>query len=114
LDRFIQASDPRHAPIHEDGLTYVSVEGHHPRKAVIDRRDFQRITSCHGGNPRLTRSRWFLDDTGMLRAYSGHEFPHMTHGVLVAAAVLGAQEGDSIEIPADPFDVRRSQLRRVF
>jgi hypothetical protein len=37
----------------------------------------------------------------------------MTNGVLVAAAVLNAKEGECIEIPADPFDVRRSQLRRI-
>ncbi|WP_326540732.1 hypothetical protein [Pseudorhodoferax sp.] len=113
LDRFVQRIDSRNAPVHEDGLTFVSVEGQHPRKAVIDRRDFERITSRRSGGPHLTRSRWFLDDAGMLRAYSGHEFPNMTHGVLVAAAVLGVQEGACIDMPADPFDVRSSSLRRV-
>lgn len=113
LDRFVQRTDPNNAPVHEDGLTFVSVEGQHPRKAVIETQDFQRITSRYAGSPLLTRSRWFLDDAGMLRAYSGHEFPALRHGVLVAAAVLGAQEGDAIEIPADPLDVRMSQLRRV-
>lgn len=104
--------DPRNAPVHEDGLVYVSVDGHHPRKAVIDRSDFLRITARDPAGPWLTRTRWFLGEDNMLRAYSLHEQP-MTHGVLVAAAVLGAQEGACIEVPADPFDMRPSQLRHV-
>lgn len=112
LDHFIGKRDTTNDPVFDDGLVYVSVEGQHPRKAVIGERDYLRITARDPSGPRLTRTRWFLDDANMLRAYSLHEQP-LTHGVLVAAAVLGAKDGDSIEMPADPFDVRVSQLRRL-
>lgn len=91
---------------------YVSVDGQHPRKAVLGLGDFLRITARDPGGPWLTRTRWWLDDDNMLRAYSLHEKP-MTHGVLVAAAVVGAKDGDTLELPADPFDVRLSQIKRT-
>lgn len=112
LERYLAWQDNRNLPVFEDGLVYVSVEGHHPRKAVIGAGIFEALTGGDPHGPMLTRTRWFLDDQNMLRAFSRRESP-MTHGVLVAAAVLGAEEGDCIEIPADPFDVRMSQLRRV-
>lgn len=112
LDRFLARQDRTNEPIFEDGLVFVSVEGQHPRKAVLGESAYLRLTSRDPNGPRLTRSRWYLDEDNMLRAYSLHEKPFVA-GVLVAAALLGAKEGDTIEIPADPFDVRVSQLRRV-
>ncbi len=112
LERFLANHDTSNHPVIEDGLAYVSVEDQHPRKAVLGLRDFLRITARDPGGPWLTRTRWWLDDDNMLRAYSLHEKP-MAHGVLVAAAVLGAKEGDTLELPADPFDVRSSQIKRT-
>lgn len=112
LERFIAQHYTRNHPIFEDGLAYVSVEGHLPRRAVLGHRDFLRITAWDPLGPRLTRTRWWLDEDNMLRAFSLHEKP-MEHGVLVAAALLNASEGDVIEVPGDPFDLRLSQLRRV-
>lgn len=112
LAKFMAAHDTSNLPIFEDGLVYVSVEGQHPRKAVLGAQDFLRITARDPSGPWLTRTRWWLDEAGVLRAYSLHEKP-MAHGVVVAAAVLGAKEGDVLETPADPLDVRLSQLKRV-
>lgn len=112
LERFIAQHDTRNHPIFEDGLAYVSVEGHLPRRAVLGHRDFLRITAWDPFGPWLTRTRWWLDENNMLRAFSLHEKP-MAHGVLVAAALLNASVGDVIEVPGDPFDLRLSQLRRV-
>jgi hypothetical protein len=112
LAGFAARQDSRNAPVCESGLVYVSVEGQHPRKAVLGVSAYERITARDPSGPWLTRTRWWLDEQGLLRAFSGHEQP-MTHGVLVAAAVLGAHEGDTIETPADPFDLRLSVLRKV-
>jgi hypothetical protein len=112
LDSFIASQDPRNAPIIEGDLAFVSVEGEHPRKAVLHREDFQRLTKDPSG-PRLTRSRWFLDGDGYLRAFSLHDKHKFVEGVLVAAAVLGVKTGDTIEIPADPFDLRLGKLKKV-
>lgn len=111
LDNFIATQDLRNAPITEGDLAFVSVEGQHPRKAVLHRLDFDRLTKDLDG-PRLTRSRWWLDEDGYLRAYSRNETP-MQHGVLVAAAVLGVKAGDTIEMPSDPFDLRLGKLKKV-
>ena len=112
LAKFMAAHDTSNHPIFEDGLVYVSVEGQHPRKAVLGAQDFLRITARDPSGPWLTRTRWWLDESGVLRAYSLHEKP-MKHGVVVAAAILGAKEGDELETPADPLDVRLSQLKRL-
>lgn len=112
LANFIAKQDTSNHPIFEDGLVYVSVEGQHPRKAVLGEADYLRITSKAPGHPGLTRTRWWLDEDSMLRAYSLGE-KHMAHGVLVVAAILGAKEGDTLEVPADPLDLRLSGLRRV-
>lgn len=112
LAGFVARQDARNAPIYEDGLVYVSVEGQHPRKAVLGASVYERITARDPSGPWLTRTRWWLDEQGFLRAFSGHEQP-MTLGVLVAAAVLGADEGDTIETPVDPFDLRLSVLRKL-
>jgi hypothetical protein len=112
LADFNAKRDTSNHPIIEDGLVYVSVEGHYPRKAVLGRTDFLRITARDPSGPWLTRTRWWLDEDNMLRAFSLHEKP-MVHGVLVAAAIVGASENDSIELSTNPFDVRRSQIRRL-
>lgn len=112
LANFVAKYDPRNRPIFEGELVFVSVEGHHPRKAVLNVADFDRLTSDTPDGPRLTRTRWWLDEDNMLRAYSMNETP-MQHGVLVAAAILSAEAGDVLEIPGDPFDLRLDGLRRV-
>ncbi len=112
LHNFIAQHDTSNHPIFEDGLAYVSVEGQLPRRAVLGLKDFLRITARDPLGPWLTRTRWWLDDDNMLRAYSLHEKP-LAHGVLVAAAILDAQEGDVIEFPGDPFDLRWSRMHRV-
>lgn len=111
LDNFTRKQDPRTAPVHEGDFVYVSVDGQHPRKAVLHAQDFLRITKDMDG-PRLTRSRWWLDDDGYLRAFSLHQKPFQ-HGVLVAAAILGVKAGDTIEVPADPLDLRLDHMQRV-
>lgn len=116
LDGVIRGRDRSHDAIFENGMVYVSVEDQHPRRAVIDQQDFSRITAYDPSGPRLTRTRWFLDDDNMLRAYSLHEKP-MAHGVLVAAAILGVSEGACIEVPAGPRpcprDLPHAGLRRL-
>jgi hypothetical protein len=112
LDRFMAGRNTRNQPIFEDGLVYVSVEDQYPRRAVLSARDFLRITARDPRGPWLTRTRWWLDEANLLRAFSLHERP-MEHGVLVAAAILGAREGDAIDVPGDPLDVRRSRLKKV-
>lgn len=112
LAGFVASHDPNSHPVFEDGLVFVSVEGLHPRRAVLDELDYRRITTRDPDGAYLTRTRWWLDDDGLLRAYSLHEKP-MQHGVLVAAAILGAKEADTIEVPSDPLDLRSSQLRVV-
>lgn len=112
LHTFIAKHDTSNHPIFEDGLVYVSVEGQLLRRAVLGRSDFLCITARDPFGPWLTRTRWWLDEHNMLRAYSLHEKP-MAHGVLVAAAILNAKEGDVIEVPGNPFDLRLSQMRRV-
>ncbi|WP_295978799.1 hypothetical protein [uncultured Variovorax sp.] len=110
LSNFLASRDSNNQPVFEDGLVYVSVEGQHPRKAILGEKDYLRITGRDCAGPWLTKTRWWMDEDNMLRAYSLHETP-LQHGVLVAAAVVGAREGDSIEVSGDPFDVRRSQIR---
>ena len=105
LSNFIAKTNPHTAPVTEDGLVYVSVEGMHPRKAVLDAADFKRITGNKADSPMLTRSRWWQDANGMLYAYTLRE-RSFEHGVLVAAAILNAREGDTIECAGDPFDLR--------
>jgi hypothetical protein len=100
-------------PIEEDGLVYVSVEGQAHRRAVLGAATFRRLTARDPYGPWLTRTRWWLDDEGNMRAYSRHDAQPFAHGVLVAAAILGADAGESIEVPADPFDLRLSSLRRL-
>ncbi|HWW27265.1 MAG TPA: hypothetical protein VNZ85_15385 [Caulobacter sp.] len=112
LHNFIAKHDTSNHPIVEDGLTYVSVEGQLARRAVLWSQDFRRITAQDPLGPWLTKTRWWLDENNMLRAFSLHEKP-MEHGLLVASAVLNAREGDVIEVPGDPFDLRRSSLRRL-
>ncbi len=113
LSNFIARQDSNTAPVTEDGLVYVSVEGMHPRKAVLDAMDFKRITSNNAGSPRLTRSRWWQDpDTGMLYAYSLRDRP-MEQGVLVAAAILNADIGDTIEVSGDSLDLRLCKLKTI-
>lgn len=112
LDNYLANRDTNTHPRFKDGLVYVSVEGLHPRKAIIAEADYQRITSADQSGPRLTRSRWWLDDDNMLRAYSLHEKP-MRHGLLVAAVLLDAKAGDCLELPADPLDLRRTEVMRV-
>lgn len=112
LAGFVASQNPDSHPVFEDGMVFVSVEGLHPRRAVLDELDYRRITSRDPGGAYLTRTRWWLDDEGLLRAYSLHEKP-MQHGVLVAAAILAAATGDSIEMSSDPLDLRRSQLRKL-
>ncbi len=108
----IARHDTTHLPIFDDGLVYVGIDGDPSRRAVIGQRDFLRITARDPLGPWLTRTRWWLDEDDMLRAFSLHDRP-FTEGVLVAAAVLGAKEGDVIEVPGDPLDMRLSQLRRL-
>jgi hypothetical protein len=112
LAAFVDKTDPRNRPVFEGGLVYVSVEGHHPRKAVLDTPDFLRITSRDGDGPQLTRTRWMLDSDGLIRAYSLRD-KAISNGVLVASAILCAREGESIEVAADPFDLRLSGLKKV-
>ena len=112
LAHFISRQDTRNEPIFEDGLVYVSVEDQHPRKAILNRSDFLRITARDPGGPRLTRTRWWLDEDGFIRAFSLHDQP-MEHGTLVVAAILRAKDGDVLDVPADPFDLRPSQLKRA-
>lgn len=100
-------------PIEDDGLVYVSVEGQEHRRAVVGAQVFHRLTARDPHGPWLTRTRWWLDEDGHMRAYSLHETRPFAQGVLVAAAILGAVEGETIEVPADPFDLRLSSLRRV-
>jgi hypothetical protein len=111
LANFIAKQDSSNHPVYGDEMVYVSVEGQHPRKATIGRNDFLRITRDPDG-PRLTGSRWWLDEDNMLRAFSLNERP-FEHGILVAAALLNAKEGDTLALPADPFDLRLSQIKRV-
>lgn len=94
------------AVIFEDGYAYVSIEGEPHRRAVLGCGAFKRITANDPHGPRLTKTRWWLDEDGLLRAYSLHEDRPMSHGVLVAAAILGAEAGDDIEVPANPYDLR--------
>lgn len=103
----------RIAPIYEGGLVFVTVQGYEHRRAVLTATVFARITGRDPYGPWLTQSRWWLDDEGHMRAYSHHEPQPSTEGVLVAAAILGAVEGETIEVPADPFDLRLSALRRL-
>lgn len=100
-------------PREDDGLVYVSVEGHEHRRAVVGAQMFRRLTARDPDGPWLTRTRWWLDDEGHMRAYSRHDAQPFSHGVLVAAAILGAVEGEAIEVPADPFDLRLASLRRL-
>ena len=111
LARFIATQDPKNAPIHEGDLVYVSVEGQHPRKAVLHAQDYRRLTQSHDG-PKLTGSRWFLDEDGYLRAFSRLEKPYK-HGLLVAAAILNAKAGDTLDLPADSLDCRLSSMKKV-
>ncbi len=113
LARFVTNQDPSLSAIFEDGLVYVSVEGQAPCRAILAESDFLRITAKEADGPWLTKTRWWLDDAGMLRAFSLHDKQKFVEGTLVAAAVLNAKEGDTLELPADPFDLRLSQIRRV-
>ncbi len=108
----IARHDTSKLPIFEDGLVYVGLDGDSSRRAVIRERDFLRITARDLYGPWLTRTRWWLDEDDLLRAFSLHDRP-FTEGLLVASAVLGAKEGDVIEVPGDPLDMRLSQLRRL-
>lgn len=100
-----------YAPSFRSGYVHVTVEGAE-RRAIVTIADFKRITARDPFGPWLTQTRWWLDEDGFLRAFSMHDRP-MTHGVLVASAILGAKEGDVIEVPADPLDMRLSSLRRI-
>lgn len=111
LDGFRLAA--QRAPMIEGELAFVSVEGHEERRATLDARIFERLTANDPYGPWLTRTRWWLDDEGNMRAYSLHDARPFTHGVLVVAEILGAVEGETIEVPADPFDLRLSALRRL-
>jgi hypothetical protein len=107
LDKFMNPPNPNNPPVYVDGLVYVSVEGQHPRKAILNAATFDRLTARDPQGPWLTRTRWFLDDeSGMLHAYTLRNGYPLAESVMVAAAILDAQEGDSIEAPADPFDLR--------
>lgn len=113
LARFVANHDTSLHPIIEDGLAYVSVEGFKHRRAILGAGDFFRITARDPGGPWLTRTRWWLDEDGHLRAFSLHDRERFAEGVLVAAAVLDAKAGDTIEVPSNPFDVRLSKLKRI-
>lgn len=93
------ALDPLYFVEKAGGIVMVPLDGQPDLKVRIREADYIRLTNRQG--IYLTRSRWYLDD-GMVRAMSRKEKPRMTEGLLVAALLCDAQEGDLLKIE-DPL-----------
>lgn len=100
--------DPLYFVEKAGGVVMIPLDGQPHLKARIREADYARLTNRQG--PNLTRSRWYLDD-GMVRAMSWKEKPSMTEGLLVAALLCDAQDGDMLKIE-DPLALFPETIKR--
>jgi hypothetical protein len=99
-------------PIMDGAWVHVHVRGHAKRRACVHIRDFVRLTRRDPNGPFLERWGWWVDEDGLMRAASRRD-PDTSMGVLVAAEILVAGEGDTLDVPADPFDLRAFGLHKI-
>jgi hypothetical protein len=99
-------------PIMDGSWVHVHVRGHAQRRACVHIRDFVRLTRRDPTGPYLERWGWWVDEDGLMRAASRRD-RDTSMGVLVAAVILGADVGDTLDVPADPFDLRASGMRKT-
>ncbi|OUL98773.1 hypothetical protein A8M77_29975 [Variovorax sp. JS1663] len=100
--------DPAYRVERVAGIVIIPLEGAPHLKARIREADYERMTLRAGHN--LTRARWYLDD-GMVRAMSRNEQPQMTEGLLVAALLCDARDGDMLKIQ-DPLALFPETIKR--
>jgi len=103
-----ETMDPAYRVERVEGIVSIPLEDAPHLKARIREADYERLTLREGHN--LTRARWYLDD-GMVRAMSRSEKPKMTEGILVAALLCGAQDGDMLKIE-DPLTLFPETIKR--
>lgn len=99
-------------PVFDGQWVYLPVQGVKHRRAALHRHDFFRLTRRDPTGPFLDARRVYMDDMGLLRAPS-HRDGKDAPGVLLSAAILCADEGDTIEVPSDPFDLRLRGLKKL-
>jgi hypothetical protein len=85
----------------DDGITSVPLEGMPHIVARIPTTAYRKLTDDHKrrpSSPALTKRFWFVEG-GEVRAMSRRDVPRMDeYSYSVAALMLGAQDGDAIEL----------------
>ena len=95
-----------------EDLVRVPLDGEPHIEATVTREAYEWLTGKTRGRPALVRTRWWRDDEGMVRACSIKDAAPRTEGVLVAAALLTAKDGDLIELD-DPLRLLNSTMRLI-